>query len=337
MKLNQVLIWLCVVTVLLPAMVALAVEGGSGVYTLGLVGPQAGFAPDPGGYFTYNFYYYKGDSTTQVSASGLAQIPGTGFELPAQVNGRVNSDVEACAHIFTFTYMFDSQIWGAVPGVSVWIPYVTTDLTLAGSGVLSLTGPSGNTWDFPMSGRGDVDDSGLGDMTFTSMLGWKKGLMNYLATLNLYAPTGDYDKNSLVNMGRNHWAVDPMFCVTYLNAESGFEISGAAGVTFNFENTDTDYDSGEEFHLDLAVIQHFSEQFHLGLVGYIYRQLTSDSGPDIADGFKGRVYACGPEIGGMIPLGQKHNLYLKARWYKEFSAKNRTEGDTVYFNATVNF
>ena len=337
MKLKQILIWLCVTVVLLPTMSAHAVEGGSGVYSLGLVGPQAGIAPDPGAYFTYNFYYYKGDSTTRTSSSSLVQVPGTGLELPVQVNGSVQTEVEACAHIFTFTYMFDAKVLGARPGVSVWVPYVTSDLSLAGNGVMSLTGPWGNTWDFPLSGSAEPSSSGLGDITLTGKLGWQEGVMHYLATLNIYAPTGKYDKNSVVNAGRNHWAVDPMMCVTYLNEKIGLEVSGAAGLTFNFENSDTDYDSGEEFHLDLAVIQHFSEQFHLGLVGYLYKQLSSDSGPGAVDGYKGRVYACGPEIGGMIPLSDKNNLFLKARWYKEFSAKNRMEGDTVFLSASVNF
>jgi hypothetical protein len=49
------------------------------------------------------------------------------------------------------------------------------------------------------------------------------------------------------------------------------------------------------------------------------------------------VYAWGPAIGATIPLGEKTNLYLKARYYDEFDAKNRLEGDTWLFNATVNF
>lgn len=328
---------LCALVVLFPAAAAHAVEGGAGVYALGLVGPQAGMMPDPGTYVGYNLYYYKGDSTTNVSASGKIPVPGTGFDLPAQLNGSVKTEAESYAHIFTLTYVFDTPLLGGQPGVSVLLPYVDSDLTLFGNGVLSLTGPSGGTFDLPIGGSVEPSETGFGDTTFTGMLGWHAGFLHYMATLNLYAPTGEYDKNNVVNAGRNHWAIEPMMAVTYLNENIGLELSGAAGVTFNFENTDTNYESGDEFHLDLALFQHFSERFHLGLVGYVYEQLSGDSGSGATEDYKGRVYAWGPAVGGAIPLGEKSNLYLKARYYDEFDAKNRLEGDVWLFTATVNF
>jgi hypothetical protein len=62
-----------------------------------------------------------------------------------------------------------------------------------------------------------------------------------MAMLNVYAPTGSYDKHRLVNMGRNHWAVEPMLGVTYLDETTGLEVSGAAGVTLNMQNPATHY------------------------------------------------------------------------------------------------
>ena len=337
MKANRILICLCALVVLFPAVAAHAVEGGSGVYALGLMGPQAGMMPDPGTYVGYNLYYYKGDTTTHVSASGRVQIPGTGFDLPAQLTGSAETEAESFAHIFTLTYVFDATILGGRPGVSVWLPYVDSDLTLSGNGILSLTRPLGGTVDIPVGGSVDASETGLGDAVFIGMLGWHAGFLHYMTTLNVYAPTGDYDRNSLLNAGRNHWAIEPMLAVTYLNETIGLELSGAAGLTFNFENTDTEYESGDEFHLDLALIQHLSDKFHFGLVGYAYEQLSGDSGNGAPEDFKGRVFGWGPAVGGTLPLGEKSNLYLKARWYNEFDAKNRLEGDTLLFSASVNF
>ena len=328
---------LCACAMLYPAAPAQAVEGGSGVYALGFTSPQAGIMPEPGTYFAYNLYYYKGDSTTDVSASGQIQVPGTGLELPAQLTGSVETEVESYAHLFSFTHVFDKELLGGQPGVSVLLPYADVDLTLTGEGVLSLTGPWGGTFDIPLSGSIDESEKGIGDTTLTGLLGWHAGYLHYMAILNVYVPTGEYDKDDVVNVGRNHWAIEPMAAVTYLNGDIGLEVSGAAGITFNLRNTDTDYTSGNEFHLDLAAIQHLSDKFHLGLVGYAYSQLTGDRGSGAPDDFKGRVYAWGPAIGGTIPLGQKHNLYLKARWYNEFGASNRTEGDVYLFAASMNF
>lgn len=335
--LRLAVIALCAWAALYPAGPAQAVEGGSGVYALGLVGPQAGILPEPGTYAGYNFYYYKGDSTTNVSASRMVQIPGTGFELPAQLSGRVEAEVDSFAHILSVTHVFKKELLGGQPGLSLWVPYVDTDLSLTGNGVLSLTRPSGETVDIPLSGSAELSEKGFGDTTVIGLLGWHAGYLHYTAMLNVYIPTGEYDKNNAVNPGRNHWAIDPMAAVTYLNEKIGLELSGAAGITFNFENSDTDYESGEEFHLDLAVMQHLSDKFRFGLVGYAYKQLSGDSGSGAPDDFKGRVYGWGPVIGGTIPLGQKHNLFLNARYYNEFDAKNRLEGEVFLFTATVNF
>jgi len=328
---------LCACALLYPAEPAQAVEGGAGVYALGLTGPQVGIMPDPGTYVSYNLYYYTGEATSNVSISGKVPIPGTGFELPAQLTGSVKAEAESFAHILTITHVFKQELLGGQLGLSVWVPYVDTDLTLSGNGVLTLTGPLGGTYNFPISGSTEQSENAIGDTTFIGMMGWHRGSMHYMAMLNVYAPTGEYDKNQLVNAGRNHWAIDPMGGVTYLNEKIGLELSAAAGITFNFENSDTDYKSGDEFHLDLAVIQHLSDKFHLGLVGYVYNQLNGDSGSGAVDDFKGRVYAWGPVIGATIPLWQKHNLYLKGRYYNEFDALNRMEGETYLFTASVNF
>ncbi len=330
------IVW-CACTVFYPVVPAHAVEGGSGVYALGLTGPQAGIMPDPGTYFSYNLYYYTGDATSTVSISGTVPIPGTGFELPAQLNGSIKSEVDSFAHILSITHVFKQELLGGQLGLSIWAPYVDTDLTLTGNGVLTLTGPFGGTFDVPLSGSAEQSENGFGDTTFIGMMGWHRGFMHYMAMFNVYAPTGEYDKNQLVNPGRNHWAIEPMGAFTYLNENIGLELSAAAGITFNFENSDTDYQSGDEFHLELAVIQHLSSKFHLGLVGYLYDQLNGDSGSGAPDDYKGQVYAWGPVIGATIPLWQKHNLFLKGRYYNEFDAENRMEGEVYLFTASVNF
>jgi hypothetical protein len=40
---------------------------------------------------------------------------------------------------------------------------------------------------------------------------------------------------------------------TYLNTQTGTEVSGAAGFTFSATNTAADYTTGTEFHLEAAV------------------------------------------------------------------------------------
>jgi len=314
-----------------------AAEGGGGVYGLGFISPQAGLMPEPGTYGNYNFYAYQGDATANVAASTQIPIPGTDLKAQLGVAGTLKVEVKhSYAHIFQLTHVFNGNLLGGNPGLSLTVPYVDTDLDVSGSGVLTLTGPGGASYSTPVGLSLSESKSGLGDVIMTGMLGWHDGLIHTMGMFNVYAPTGDYDKTRAVNPGRNHWAYEPMLGVTFLNPDTGLELSGAAGVTFNQKNSDTDYKSGNEFHLDLAGIQHFSDRFHAGLTGYLYHQLTGDSGSGATSDFKGRVYALGPLVGGAVPIG-KQNLYLKARYYKEFDAKNRLEGDALYLSASIKF
>ena len=323
---------------LLSASVCHAVEGGSGVYGLGFTSPQAGLMPEPGTYGNYYFYAYKGDASANVSASTQIPIPGTELKAQLSVTGTLKVEIDpSYAHIFQLTHVFNKQLLGGTPGITLTVPYASTDLNVSGNGVLTLTGPLGNSFSTPIGGKLSSSESGLGDVIVTGMLGWHDGVMHYMGMFNVYTPTGDYDKNRIVNLGRNHWAYEPMLGITYLNPTSGRELSAAAGITFNQENPDTHYKSGNEFHLDVSAIQHFSDKFYAGLSGYAYHQLTGDSGSGATSDFKGRVYALGPIVGGTIPIGQKQNLYLKARYYKEFDAKNRLEGDAFYLSASIKF
>lgn len=77
-----VLICLIAWAVLFPAGAAHAVEGGSGVYALGLVGPQAGIMPEPGTYVGYNLYYYKGDTTTLFPPRVRSKSPAPASSFP---------------------------------------------------------------------------------------------------------------------------------------------------------------------------------------------------------------------------------------------------------------
>ena len=55
-------------------------------------------------------------------------------------------------------------------------------------------------------------------------------------------------------------------------------------------NTSTNYQSGVDSHLDWAVSQFLSQSWQVGVVGYVYYQLTADSGSgDHVGSFKSRV------------------------------------------------
>ena len=139
-------------------------------------------------------------------------------------------------------------------------------------------------------------------------------------------PIGDYNNGALDNLAFNRWSVDINAAATWLDPTIGFELSAAAGITFNEKNSATNYKTGEEFHLEFAALQHFSKSFSAGLVGYHYQQISGDSGSGAVLGaFKGRVTALGPQIALTFPVNGIP-VNVSGRFFAEFGAKNRLEG-----------
>src|SRR5712692_5445451 len=85
------------------------------------------------------------------------------------------------------------------------------------------------------------------------------------------APIGPWSNSSISNLSFNHWGLDTTAAVTWLNPKIGFEVSAAPGFTFNWTNPDTDYKTGTEFHVEFALLQHFSKKFAAGVAGFHYQ------------------------------------------------------------------
>ena len=185
--------------------------------------------------------------------------------------------------------------------------------------------------------------SDLTDLYPIASLSWNKGNDNWMTYLTGDIPTGAYNPQRLSNIGIGHGAIDGGGGYTYLNQKTGFELSAVTGFTGNWKNTDTDYRNGVDWHFDWAVSQFLSENWELGVVGYVYQQLTHDSYSTdgvigaarqrLLGGFRSSVASVGGELGYVFKMGNNQG-YFNLRGYSEFSAKNRTEGYALF--ATIN-
>ena len=156
-----------------------------------------------------------------------------------------------------------------------------------------------------------------------------------MAYLMAGVPVGSYAVGRLANLGTNHWSVDSGAGYTYLDPKRGHELSAVLGLTYNFENPDTDYRNSKDLHQDLAASQFFSENVHAGLVGYYYKQLTGDSGSGATLGdFKSRVAAVGPQVGYFFKVDER-KWYANLKGYCEFAAQNRPEGGNVWASVAI--
>ncbi|MGA0617735.1 SphA family protein [Paracoccus sp. KR1-242] len=267
--------------------------------------------PPAGTYFQFTFYGYSGGSS--------ADIP---------LNGRLNLDLEgnAALGLATGVWSLDSgPVLGGQPYLTALVPFGWKETKLGAT----LTGPGGDV----LSGSRQEDSFLIGDPAIGGGIGWKSE--NLLTSLNLLVnvPIGDYQQSRTTNISFNHWAGDLTAAATWLGAD-GWQLDGAAGLSVNAENPDTDYRTGNELHLEAAVAK-TTGAWTVGLAGYHYQQITGDSGDGAVLGdFKGRVSALGPAVSWAGAVG-KRPVAVDARWLHEFDAKNRVEGDALLFNVTV--
>jgi hypothetical protein len=166
-------------------------------------------------------------------------------------------------------------------------------------------------------------------------LAWASGYNNWMTYVTGDIPTGAYQASRLSNLGIGHGAIDAGGGYTYLNDKTGLEFSGVAGVTYNWENTHTDYKNGMDSHLDWAVSQFLNDNWQVGVVGYVYYQLTGDSGSgDRLGAFKSRVASVGPEVGYVFKYNGQP-AYFNVRGYWEFWAQNRVEGYALFATLSI--
>jgi hypothetical protein len=226
------------------------------------------------------------------------------------------------------TYTFATPVFGGQLAVGLTGIFGRSSADLDGTLTTSV-GP------FAATRMGSIGDSvtSFGDLYPMMTLKWNNGVNNYMTYLTGDIPVGDYNPNSLANLGIGHGAIDSGGGYTYFNPVSGYEFSGVAGFTYNFKNPDTQYQNGIDFHFDWGASKFLSKQFFVGLVGYAYQQVTDDSGQNpILGGFQSRVFGVGPQIGYIFPVGNMQG-YLNLKGYGEFDAANRPSG----WNAWLTF
>ncbi|MEA1888495.1 MAG: transporter [Pseudomonadota bacterium] len=295
---------------------AYAVEGGKSLYLLGKRGPLAGLIPKPGLYLTDDIYYYS------AKRDGLLPISGS-------VNNNITAD--ALMNLLQVTWITEGVFNNGRLALGALVPYGNIEV----SADAALLTPNGIQRGIKLSD--EVTD--FGDPVLAASLGWKNREGELFRAWNLYSslfiPVGSYEVGRLANTGSNRWGLDIGTGFTMANFNRGREFSGVLGFTFNDKNDDTGYKSGTESHLELSYKQHLKKGLSFGIVGYYNQQLTADSGgPAVLGDFKGRVAALGPEIAYQFKTATR-SVGLDVRWYHEFAAQNRVEGDSVFLTLSL--
>jgi len=289
-------------------------EGGVAYWLSGQFGSLIAIPGAPGWSATGLAYY------ASEKAGGGQQFPQGG-----QVHAGLNADLSVLG--FGPGYTFDTTILGGSPSLSM----VGLVGKVKASAEATLTGPNGGQ----ISGQRTDTLVGVGDLYPMAALRWNAGVNNFMTYLTGDIPVGDYSPDRLANLGIGHGAIDGGLAYTYFNPKSGNEFSIASGLTYNFENPDTNYQNGIDSHFDVAASHFLSQEVHVGAVGYYYQQLTGDSGSGATLGdFKSRVFGVGPQIGYFVPAGDMQG-YVNLKGFYEFGAENRAEGWNVWLTLAL--
>jgi hypothetical protein len=287
-----------------------AAEGGYSNYIPGTYG-DFGMALAPTETWTLrnDVYYYGADVDKALFAGKL----------------EVNAELDFLLNFTTLLYKSDVELWGAKYAGGIFVPLVHADIDAR----LALGEVERQVSD---------SASGLGDIALIPVaLYWQRNNFHWSFSHFLVTPTGDYDVDNATNASLNYWSFDTNFALTYLNPETGRDLSFNLGHIYNTENDDTDYQTGQELHLDFVFNQFLSESFAVGLQGFYLKQITGDDGDGAQLGdFKAEVAGVGPAVMWSRVFGSQNVTFI-AKWLHEFHAENRLEGDHFYLSFALDW
>ncbi len=290
---------------LLPAS---AMEGGQSAYFKGYRDFLTGVVPKQGVQIRHDLYVYSGTERSTIP------------------QGQLTLGVKQVSNVLGLTYVTPYRILGGDYAFAIR------------GGVTNLDANQSLLNRFGITTRRSGELTAFNDIVINPIvIGWHAGNFHWNVLAAVFLPAGNYDKNRLPNTGRNVWGVSPQFGATYFDPKSGWELSGAAIYMTSTANADTNYKSGDIVHVDLAAGKMLTRAFKLGVVGYYAQQLSADSGAGAIFGHrKLRAAGIGPGVTYTFALNDSV-VSLVAKYYREFSAQNTTQGDSGTLSLRIKF
>lgn len=295
----QRLVCLCILF-LLSALSAPCWAGGGQHYPNGAEDIMSGVLPPPG--------VYLKNYLTYINKNKL--MDNNGNEAAADLKADVVAEVPRVIWVTPYTAL------GASWAMQAFVPMYWANVNVKAGG----------------STVTDSDDKGLGDIIFSPLvLGWHFGPNFHLVSaIDIYAPTGDYDKNEAATqlLSRNHWTFEPVVAMSY--TADPVDLSIKFMYDFHSENDDLHLEPGQEFHFDWAAGYNIMKDLTVGGTGFCYWQTTDDkvAGTRIKDE-RSQLYGIGPLL-KWWPNKGRYSATLKH--LTEFQGKNIAQGNTTWLN-----
>jgi hypothetical protein len=309
--------------------VSIADEGGTSFWAPGTFASFSAIPQQPPGWSLAIVDYY---ASTNAGADVATARAITAGRIPTTVRLDETSTYKSGHDTLNINpgYAFATPVFGGQFSVGVTVAAGTQTVELD----RALTATVGSTV-ITRRVREIDTTTGFGDLNPLAQLRWSSGVHNWTTYVTGNIPVGAYNARDLANIGVGHGAVDGGGGYTYYDSKKGSEFSVVTGATYNLINPNTNYQSGVDWHLDWALSQAVSKEIFIGAVGYIYQQISPDSGPgDHVGEFESRVMGIGPQVNYTFTTGSvQTSLNLKGYW--EFDATHRPAGWNAWL--TVSF
>jgi len=309
--LTAAVVLLFVLSLVAVSRVTQAAEGASSHYIPGGNGDIFLAVPPEPGFLVANTFWYQTGNVGETVLDGQVEL---------------NLDINTFLDLAALTYTFEQPIFGGRYTVGAVVPFGNADLDT------TIVGPGGGQF------RASASSFDLSDIALIPFqLNWASGPWSFKVAEVIVAPTGGYSLSEIVNLGRNYWSFDTIAATTWFDPDKGLAFSIQPGLMINTKNSDTDYRTGTEFHLDLTLNQFLSPGFALGLRGYYYQQISGDSGDGALLGdYKSESVGAGPAF-VWIPKFGAGQLTVLGKWIHDFSAKNTFDSDYLTLTGSWKF
>lgn len=273
-------------------------------------------------YLQYNVYYHP----NEIRDGDGKAIDSLTFDGPLGNPRTVDLDVDV-----DLVYLIPSFVWaprwkvlGARYGAYVALPVGNPSISASVETAVGL----GRELDDSVWDIGDLFVQPLWLMWTVDPAG-RRPRLDITAGYGFDAPTGRYEGGATDNVGLGFWEHQFQTAARLtLDEANGTTAFVANTVEVGHNKEDADLTPGAHDTVNWGFGRHFADGwFETGLLGYHSFQITDDSGSDVRPGTKDvhdQVHGFGLQLG--VP-----KLGLALKYYREFCAESRFEGDLVTF------
>jgi len=278
--------------------VAVASEGGSVSYPMGVETVMPGVDPAPNQFLLQGFTLFY-SSTRFNDGHGNSAIPG--FR------------VTEFANCLKLKYNFGKKFLGG-------------DL-MSGAGLVTAYAQIQEGG--PSQAKTNLANQDIEPLFVT----YNRENLHFHYGLDIWTPGPSYTKGDMVNVGQHYWEFEPNFAFTWMPNHGKTEVSSRFHYALATTNPDTNYHSGNYISWEFNATQNITKRMAWGFQSYVLKQVTDDSVKGVSVGYNGnrsQAVGLGPEVRVAIP-----KAIIAFKYFHDYDVRYHPVGNAFWFEFGV--